>query len=242
LISWSPDSTRLATWVDLWSTIGIYGLDGARQALLTLPLGLMAPGDNDPVWSPDGTSLLVPHGVEIPLDGSTPRALPGDDPRSHPHSYSPDGTQVAYTARDGSLNVAAADGSHARILIPVGVQASQDQDLAWSPTGDRIVLASLTGHAETDWGPATELHLVDMATGTVTSLAGQNGYDTLRVVEFSPEGDRILFSRTVARPGAETNAEFVSSLWSVNADGSDARMLVTAAGQGGWQAVSQARG
>ena len=28
LVSWSPDSTRVATWVELFQTIGIYGLDG----------------------------------------------------------------------------------------------------------------------------------------------------------------------------------------------------------------------
>jgi hypothetical protein len=51
-------------------TIGVYGLDGERQTVLTLAPGLIAPGDYDPVWSWDGASLLVPHGVEIPVDGS----------------------------------------------------------------------------------------------------------------------------------------------------------------------------
>ena len=81
LISWSPDSTRLATWVSLGHTIGIYGLDGVRQALLTVPPGLMEPGDFDPVWSRDGGSLMVPKGVQIPLDGSAPLVLPANDPR-----------------------------------------------------------------------------------------------------------------------------------------------------------------
>ena len=39
LVSWSPDSTRVATWVELDKTIGIYGLDGVRRALLPLPPG-----------------------------------------------------------------------------------------------------------------------------------------------------------------------------------------------------------
>ena len=55
LVSWSPDSTRVAAWVDLDKTIGIYGVDGARQALLTMPPGCPLPGDYDPIWSPDGT-------------------------------------------------------------------------------------------------------------------------------------------------------------------------------------------
>ena len=77
-----------------------------------------APGDVDPVWSPDGASLLVPGGVEIPVDGSTPRQLPVDDPRSQlMATYSPNGAEIAYISRDG-LGVAAADGSQARVLVP----------------------------------------------------------------------------------------------------------------------------
>ena len=79
LIPWSPDSTRVAVWVSWGETIGVYGLDGERQTMLTVPPGMMAPGDHDPVWLPDGASLMVPDGVEIPLDGSTPRKLPWAD-------------------------------------------------------------------------------------------------------------------------------------------------------------------
>ena len=60
-ISWSPDSTRVAVW-DHWArgtlTIGVYGLNGERQTLLTLPFVIPA-GESDPVWSPDGRSLLL---------------------------------------------------------------------------------------------------------------------------------------------------------------------------------------
>ena len=97
VISWSPDSTRVATWVHLGHTIGIYGLDGVRQALLAVPPGLVEPGDFDPVWWPDGTSLVLPPGVEFPVDGSAPLALPADEPRGHYGAWSsPDGSRVAY--------------------------------------------------------------------------------------------------------------------------------------------------
>lgn len=221
LISWSPDSTRVAVWVTTWETIGVYGLDGERQTVLTVPPGLMAPGDYDPVWSRDGASLLVPHGVVIPFDGSTPHKLPPDDPRSQDASYSPDGSRVAYFTR-GSLVVAAADGSQAGDVIgpwsPRG-----DQSPVWSPTGDRIAFA----HSEIGW-PPTELRVIDVATGTVTSLAGVGGSDLIIVIAFSPEGDQILFSRT------EDEGNGVSSLWSVNADGSDARRLIDGTDWGEW--------
>ena len=230
LISWSPDSTRVAVWVRDGRTIGIYGLDGVRQKLLTLPRGLMAPGDFDPVWSPDGASLLVPRGVEIPLDGSTPRHLPANDPRSHWQVwYSPDGARVAYADESFRLAVAAADGSRARVLVP---QGGWDGNVAWSPTGDRIAFSAPTGGETTSMGPATELRVVDVATGTVTSLTA-GGATYQNVIKFSPDGNRILFSRT--------NTNNVSSLWSINADGSDPQLLVTGTGTGDWQPLSAKR-
>jgi Tol biopolymer transport system component len=230
LISWSPDSTRIATWITWGKTIGVYGLDGERQAVLELPSGLMAPGDYDPVWSSDGASLLVPHGVEIPLDGSTPRQLPPNDPRSRDAAYSPDASRVAfvdYTDHNGSLVVAAADGSDAQEVVAPRVERP-----VWSPTGDRIAFIYSEGR-----GPAsTELRVLDVATGEVTSLVADAGdSDLLWVIEFSPEGDQILFSR------AEDMGQGVSSLWSIRADGSELRRLVTGTGSGDWQSLSLAR-
>jgi Tol biopolymer transport system component len=208
-ISWSPDSPRVAVW-DSWgsgdTTIGVYGLDGVRQAALTVPSELMPAGDYSPVWSRDGASLLLP-GVQVPLDGSTPLGLPADDLTHHWFAaYSPDGSRVAYI-KGGSLVVAEADGSDAR---EVG-GPTEIWDAAWSPSSDRVAFV----HDD------TELRVRDVATGTATSLVSMSGSERLRVIEFSPEGDRILFSRT------EDMDSGVSSLWSVNIDGSHLRRLVS---------------
>ena len=77
----------------------------------------------------------------------------------------------------------------------------------------------------TNLGGATELRPVDVASGTVTKLTGVGAFD--RVIGFSPDGARILFSRT--------NTNDVSSLWSIRADGSDLQRLVTGTGWGEWQ-------
>lgn len=219
LISWSPDSTRVAVWISWGETIGVYGLDGERQAVLTLPPGLMADGDYDPMWSADGASLMVPNGVEIPLDGSTPRKLPWAE-HALQEAFSPDGSRVAYTTHR-SLVVAAADGSPSQDVF--GTFAAW---FVWSPTGDRLAFVSNA------FVPNGQLRVLDMATGTVTLLTEAEGSDMLRAIDFSPEGDRILFSRT------EDRGRGVSSLWSVDADGSDLRRLVAGTAWGDWLSPS----
>jgi len=76
--------------------------------------------------------------------------------------------------------------------------------------------------------------VLDVATGTVTLLAEKDGSEMLSAIDFSPKGDRILFSRT------EDRGSGVSSLWSVHADGSNVRRLVTGAfpGWGDWRPPS----
>ena len=68
--------------------------------------------------------------------------------------------------------------------------------------------------------------MLDVASGTVTLLA--DGSDMLDVIDFSPEGDRILFSRVMHGQIG------VGSLWSVKADGSDLSRLVAATAWGDW--------
>jgi Tol biopolymer transport system component len=215
-ISWSPDSTRVAVWVDWEKTIGIYSLHGVRRTLLHMPPGWSAKGDYDPEWLPDGTSLLVPADMVIPIDGSTPHKLRLADRRPGGVTYSPDGSRIAYATRT-SFVVAAADGSHPREVFGDWVFEPM-----WSPNGDLIAFASRSGH---------ELHVLDVATETVTLVAeaGPNSY--LEVIDLSPHGDQILFSRT---EGGDRGAR---SLWSVHADGSDLRRLVTSNGWGDWQST-----
>lgn len=235
LISWSPDSTRVATWLELWETVGIYGIDGDRQALLSAPPGCVGSGDHDPLWSPDGESVVA-AGCEMPIDGQTPRRLSNDDPRSREGVYSPDGTRVAYATytegvyiRTASLVIAEADGTELQVLTyqndwrdPTGEVVFFDS-FVWSPLGDRVAFARLS----MDNGGsvvASELRVLDIASGEETTIAAEPGIGG--PLAYSPEGDRILHLRDV---------DGEMGLWSITADGSDAQLLVPGADWGDWQ-------
>jgi len=214
---WSPDSTRVAVWDEYWRTIGVYRIDGTRQTQVAIPPGSTPQGDiGFLAWMPDGASLIVDQ-YEVPLDGGTPRELPFPHTATYdyqPHHYSPDGSLVAYATRHG-LMVARPDGSEPRAVFgPVGPYT-----WTWSPNGELI---ALTADAPGDpWAP-NELHVVDVATGSVTQVFEGERRAILWVIGFSPDGDRVLFEN--------------SGLWSVGVDGSDAHQ-VAGSGDGTWRPI-----
>jgi Tol biopolymer transport system component len=224
-IGWSPDSTRVAVWDSLFETIGVYGLDGARQTQLTLPPEMRPGGDVDPMWLPDGQSLMFPwNDVVVPIDGSPPYHLQlADLPRDGFVTYSPDGSRVAYFAKrsaNASLVVAKADGSNPQVVFDDRAALP-----VWSPTGDRIAFVS--------YMPNGQLRLLDVATGTVTLLAeSERNSDSFSFIDFSPEGDRILFSRS---------EDGVNGLWSINVDGSHLLRLVAGPYSGDWVSLPTGR-
>jgi hypothetical protein len=137
--------------------------------------------DYDPVWLPDGESLMVPYGVEIPLDGSTPRKLPWANRHEGEATYSPDGSRVAYTTSTPLEGLVLRFGEHqgGRSSLPRPMVLTHRRCSgigSGSPygrlTGDRIAFTS---------GNGTELRVVDVATGTVTSLCGGKTGETVKI-------------------------------------------------------------
>lgn len=234
-IGWSPDSTRFATWLELFKTIGIYSLDGERQALLTLPPGCAPGGDIDPLWSPDGNSLHVSP-CEVPIDGGTP--LRTTDPRSLVRStswtvsWSPDGTRVAYVTStgdgetyDSSLVIAEASGAVLQVVHEESAPSPYYWYLVWSPSGDRVLFTWCSRTADgCAFDADQELRQLDVRSGQATTIAAAPG---IRAIRFSPDGDRILFT---AFDGSN-----YTGLWSMNTDGSDMQLLVPDTGFGDWQ-------
>jgi Tol biopolymer transport system component len=218
--TWSPDSTRVAVWKSAFLTIGVYGVDGERQASLSVPTVTGGGNSDGPGWMPDGSALLLFGYAVVPLDGSAgyELSLGGLDPSSGGRAtYSPDGTRVAVVTGN-SIIVLDAEGS-----LVSEVDGRLDGVEAWSPDGEHF--ASLS-HGE--------LNVVDVASGTVTVLpearAALNGGDEILGVQgFSPQGDRILYS-TGDGTGLATTA-----LWSIGVDGSEPRLLVAGTPQGDWR-------
>ena len=131
---------------------------------------------------------------------------------SHPPTRAGSTPAVARYSPDGSLHGAVEEGT--LVLEAANEPDSQKVgpteywSLAWSPDGKLVAFERAT---------ETELHVRDVATGADSSLFDVPESDSLNVVEFTPDGERILFTW---RAGDRT------SLWSIAADGSDSRRLI----------------
>ena len=142
-IGWSPDSTRVAVWDTLFETVAVYGVDGTRHALVTMPSWLELSGDHDPAWLRDGT--LAVDNVEIPPDGGAARRLDFARFNEWKDNYlatvglrvdSPDGSHTARIGRGGrSLRL---DGS---TLLTVE-RGTSLLVFGFSAEGDRVLFST----------------------------------------------------------------------------------------------------
>jgi TolB protein len=113
------------------------------------------------------------------------------------------GRQIAFST-GLNIHVIGVDGSGHRVI------ADRGQQPAWSPDGRSLVFASVSG--------GSELELVNPDGSSRRSLFESGGFFSY-APKWSPDGQRILFSIS---NGYE---DWCFGLWTVNADGSDARQL-----------------
>jgi RTX calcium-binding nonapeptide repeat (4 copies)/WD40-like Beta Propeller Repeat/Domain of unknown function DUF11 len=139
LPAFSPDGERIAYAETPAGTIWVGNADGSNPVQIAADHYL-----SDLVWSPDGTRVAYISGsysagfaVSVAkADGSGSSVISRDASADAPPSWSPNGTELAFTTtNDADIAVAKADGSGRRLLIQ---DATQDLAPSWSPDGSLI--------------------------------------------------------------------------------------------------------
>ena len=143
-------------------------------------------------------------------DGSRRRRLTlnttalDNDPR-----WSPDGKRIAFT-RDmdrtqrqttSELFIMNADGTDPQRLTHNNVI---DAYPSWAPDGNRIAFAS---NRSGDW----EVHVIELATLTVTQITGIKEAAGSASPDWSPDGTQIAFERFIRKPGIVPKTIYVMS-------------------------------
>ncbi|HEY6968322.1 MAG TPA: hypothetical protein VJA94_03890 [Candidatus Angelobacter sp.] len=219
-VSWSPDGNKIAfvssaQVPDLGSTNGsvniwVMNADGSGATPLTSLTAAFA-NSLAPAWSPDGTKIAY----------ESTRALDGTNAASSPTAY--------------NIWVMNADGSDSTPLTRMSFCCSDSHLPVWSPNSSKIAFLSsraLDGSnspnfpnftpnlwvMNTDGSGATPLTMMtQLASGTVPDP-----------VVWSPDGSTITFDSRRALDGSNAaNANFVSNIWVINADGTGATPLTT---------------
>jgi len=201
----SPDSTQIAFLSDRnggKSQLYVMRVDGGEAR----PMTSLAGGAGEPVWSPDGASILF----AAPVAQKGARTSPKVVTRA---LYKNDGAGIV-AHRKTHLFVVPAAGGETRQLTSGDVSAS---DPAWSPDGRSDVFSRRrTGprdaHRRDLWLMAADGSALRQVTHTCA---------TTSLPSWSPDGSRIAFYG----PREEGNGRY--RLWLVGADGSKERPLIS---------------
>jgi WD40 repeat protein len=230
-LTWSPDSTKLATWAPASAAIEIRGINGELETSLPLPADTRFYG---PVWSPGGSALLLGlHGPggdrgiwRFPFDGSPPQPLLVDGSAITDLVFSPDSSLAFVAPALGSAQLSPRKRYLVRVIgdasglelasDPVGgfLEPPPGVEMLWSPTGHHVAYPQWIGGVS----------VVDLRTGETTRLSLPGWMVDLHA--WSPEGDRLLCGTLVKEQ---------QMLWSVGLDGSPPVQLVSGTAAGDWQ-------
>jgi TolB protein len=180
--------------------------------------------DYNPVWSPDGRSILFvsdrDRNEELYLvrrDGSDLRRLTRNDVSDSTPAWSPDGRWIAFArGRAGSrqLYVMPAAGGPARLLVRSRARGVESWSPSWSPDGRHVVFATnRSGFFN------VELYVVGADGRGLRRLTYAFGDDSMP--DWSPDGKRIVYVSNRNRNG---------ELYLIDVDGRNIRRLTRTPG------------
>lgn len=211
--AWSPDGARIAYSAEQASgdaDLLIMLADGREsQAVIETPAN-----EGAPAWSPDGTQLAFQTDRDgnfeiyvVNLDGSGLRRVTRHPGRDLAPAWSPDGSRLAFMSDRHS--------STAFDLYDVNVDGSALRRLTrdgdnWHPQFAPAGPPRLAFHH----GPVVQV--LDLATKQVAPLT--SGTDDGTYPTWSPDAERLAFV-------SERNGQ--AEIFTMNADGSDQRLLVS---------------
>ena len=231
---WAPDGRSVAFIAQTPSVDGIEPelwigrLDGTA-----VPVGGW-PAKGGPIefdWSPDGTAVVAPGGVDgsiwvVPIDGRPGRRVSARPGIQYEHArWSPDGTRIAAVAEDfvtypdgsgaitgASVEVDRADGSGSPILL---ADADFGAGVAWSPDGGRIAYVREPGSSN----PAGMTELLTVAPDGSDARVAASAPGHIGGFIWSPDGSQLLY--VVAGDDA------LGSLWLVSVGAVSAPVRLT---------------
>ena len=221
--SFSPDGAKIAYLTDDGDTeIVVMNADGTGASKLTENRA----EDEQHVWSPDGAKIayVTDDGdteiVVMNADGTGRQQLTTNDGPDTDPAFSPDGTKIVYTGSDGDLEifVVGVDGTG---RVQLTANSYDDGDPAFSPDGAKIAYASEASPGDVEvW--------VMNADGTGATALTTGTEHSYRPV-WSPDGAKIAFTRKLL---------LVTSVYLMDADGSNLQSVAAAASDAQWSADS----
>jgi Tol biopolymer transport system component len=221
-VSWSPDGSQIAVGRYLSGQSNVWVVNAKTGAMRritdcrpTSPTCGAADSPFELEWSPDGRRIFfirtggnsfVSSLATVRPDGSeqTELQIP-TQANTATAQWSPDGRELAVNGANGVYIVDAA--GTVRKLTKL---ANPEGFFAWSPDGRRLAVADATGIYAVD---ADGKALTRLAAGRGTPLA--SGVFNLA---WSPNGKQLAYGGFTGRAGVE-------GIWTINADGSDRRLI-----------------